>query len=233
VSGAPERSARLGADPSTDPFRSFQTAVVPGLDGLHRAMRAIFDTVLHDRATILVVGAGGGHELQTLGASSRSYALVGVDPSPEMLGIARACVRADGLGPRTELVEGTVDSLPDDRRFDAASALFVMHFLPDDGSKARFLDGIRKRLERGAPYIHVDVCLDGPSEFERLQPVYAAHAVLGGLSPDAADRVAARVGTMPVLPERVTRERLEQSGFRVVTPFFRGLWYAGWWTEAA
>ncbi len=31
-----------------------------------------------------------------------------------------------------------------------------MHFLPDDGSKARLLGSIAARLNAGAPYIHVD-----------------------------------------------------------------------------
>lgn len=216
-----------------DAFRPFQTAVVPGVDGLHRAMRSILDTELSEEATILVVGAGGGRELQTLGASPASYRLVGVDPSPEMLGIARAYVAADKLDHRTTLVEGVVDSLPEDELFDAATALFVMHFLPDDGAKLSFLASIRKRLKPGAPYVHVDVCFDDGTMFERLEPVYARHAVLGGLTPDAAADVAARVGAMPIVPETVIRERLRQSGFRLVAPFFRGLWYAGWWAEAA
>ena len=121
------------------------------------------------------------------------------------------------------VVEGIVEGLPEDELFDAATALFVMHFLPDDGSKLCFLTGNRNRLKLGAPYIHVDVCYDDGAMFERLQPVYARHAVLGGLAPDAAAEVAARVGTMPIVSETVVRERLAQSGFRVVAPFFRGL----------
>jgi hypothetical protein len=119
----------------TGAFRSFQTAVVPGLDGLHRATRCIVDDRLNAGATILVVGAGGGRELQTL--------------------------------------------------------------------------------------------------FERLEPIYARHAMLGGTAPEQAKGVAGRVGTMPVVSAAVTRELLARSGFRLVTLFFRGLWYAGWWGEAA
>lgn len=225
-------SEQLMAAPK-DAFRPFQTAVVPGVDGLHRAMRSILDTVLGEGATILVVGAGGGRELQTLGASPAGYKLVGVDPSADMLEVARAYVSADQLDHRTTLVEGRVERLPQDALFDAATALFVMHFLPDDGAKLNFLASIRKRLKPGAPYVHVDVCFEDGAMFERLEPVYARHAVLGGLAPDAAADVAARVGTLPIVSEAVIRERLGQAGFRLVAPFFRGLWYAGWWAEAA
>jgi hypothetical protein len=37
---------------------------------------------------------------------------------------------------------------------------------------------------------------------------------------------------MPIISEAETRELLAQSGFRVVAPFYRGLWYSGWWAEA-
>ena len=219
--------------PPPDVFRPFQTAVVPGVEGLHRSMRAIFDSVLPDGAAILVVGAGGGRELQTLGASQRNYRLLGVDPSADMLDVARGYVTADELAERTTLVEGVVDDLPEAATYDAATAFFVMHFLPDDGEKAAFLSAIRKRLRPGAAYLHVDVCFDSREVFERLQPVYARHAVLGGVAPEAAASVAARVGAMPIVSETAIRERLAQSGFRLVAPFFRGLWYAGWWVEAA
>jgi tRNA (cmo5U34)-methyltransferase len=196
-------------------------------------MRSIFETALTRQAAILVVGAGGGRELQTLGASPSDYRLVGVDPSVEMMDIARAHVAADELGHRTILVDGVVAHLPEDAAFDAATALFVMHFLPDDGTKLDFLTNIRKRLKAGAPYIHADVCFDDAETFRRLAPVYARHAVLGGLDAEHAAEVAARVGTMPIIPEAIIRERLSQGGFRVVAPFFRGLWYTGWWAEAA
>ena len=55
---------------------------------------------------------------------------------------------------------------------------------------------------------------------------------MGGLAPDAAAEVASRVGAMPIVSDTVIRERLTQSGFKIVAPFYRGLWYAGWWAEA-
>ncbi|MBR7619443.1 class I SAM-dependent methyltransferase [Phenylobacterium sp. 20VBR1] len=199
---------------------------------MHRAMRSILDTELSAGSTILVVGAGGGRELQTLGASPANYRLVGVDPSAELLSLAKAYVAADHLDLRTTLVEGVVDNLTEDPVFDAATALFVMHFLPDDGSKLGFLTSIRKRLKPGAPYIHVDVCFDNAAMYERMEHAYARHAILGGLAPDAAADVASKVGAMPIVSETVIRERLTQSGFKIVAPFYRGLWYAGWWAEA-
>jgi tRNA (cmo5U34)-methyltransferase len=164
--------------------------------------------------------------------SQRRFELTGVDPSAQLLEAARLYVDSGNLNNRTSLIEGVVDDLPLTTQFDAATALFVMHFLPDDGGKAAFLRSIRKRLRTGAPYLHVDVCFDDQTMFERLAPVYARHAVLGELAPEAAANVAARVGDLPVISEAALLKRLSEAGFEIVAPFFRGLWYAGWWLKA-
>lgn len=195
-------------------------------------MRAIFDVVLRDQASILVVGAGGGRELETLGSSSKSYRLVGVDPSSEMLALAQSSVEKHALAQRTMLIEGFVDDLPPEVLHEAATSLFVMHFLADDGAKRDLLKAIRQRLQVGAPYLHVDVCFESIEVFERLRPVYVAHAEANGLESKQAVEVARRVGTMPIISVSLLEARFTEAGFRMITPFFRGLWYAGWWLEA-
>jgi tRNA (cmo5U34)-methyltransferase len=217
-------------DAQAEAYRHFQSAVVPGADGLYRQVRAILDDVLPDRASIILAGAGGGREVETLGNSSRGYRLIAVDPSAEMLAIAQARADAIGIADRVRFVEGLVEDLPTDP-CDAATSLFVMHFVPADG-KPRYLEAIRRRLRPRAPYLHVDVCFDRDG-YRRLAPVYARHAELGGLAADAAAAVAARVGDMPVVAEAAMIDLFGQAGFRPVAPFFRGLWYAGWWLEAA
>ena len=213
-------------------FQEFQSAVVPGIEGLYRSTLAIFDVALPAGACILVVGAGGGRELETFSTSSRNYRLVGVDPSPEMLALARDVVDQRCLQQRATLHQGVVDDLPENVLYDAATSFLVMHFLEDDGSKQRYLEAIRKRIRLGSPYVHVDVCFDGLDTFSRLQPVYAAHAMLNGLDPNQAVSVSKRVGTMPILSEDALYQHFKQAGFKIVAPFFKGLWYAGWWLEA-
>ena len=217
---------------SSNTFQDFQSAVVPGVDGLHRSTLAIFAVALKAGASILVVGAGGGRELETFGTSSGNYLLVGVDPSPEMLALARDAVERRGMEQRASLYQGVVDDLPDKPLYDAATSFFVMHFLENDGSKQRYLSAIRRRLRAGAPYVHVDACFDGSDAFGRLEPVYAAHAMLNGLEPEQAVLLSKRVGAMPILSEEALCRLFKEAGFRVIAPFFKGLWYTGWWLEA-
>jgi tRNA (cmo5U34)-methyltransferase len=53
---------------------------MPGVDGLDRLVRASLG-FLGDQAQILIVGAGGGREIETLAPSPRCYRFTAVDPS--------------------------------------------------------------------------------------------------------------------------------------------------------
>lgn len=101
---------------------------------------------------LLVVGAGGGAEIERFLPGNPGWRLTGVDPSREMLALARAKTEQLGLRERVTLVDGTVDKLAAEARFDAATCLFVLHFLPDE-AKLETLRQIARRLRPGAPLL--------------------------------------------------------------------------------
>jgi len=218
--------------PSIDRYRAFQASVVPGVDALYRLTRAVLDSVLPAHASVLVAGAGGGREIETLGASFRQYQLVGVDPDSDMLEATRSYIETLGCGERAKLIPGYVNDVPL-KLYDGATSIFVMHFVADDGSKKRYLESIRQRLPAGAPYLHVDVSYDSREAFERMASVYALNAQMGGIEPGAAASLAERITKMPILSSEATLELFAQNGFELVTRFFQGLWYTGWWLQAA
>jgi tRNA (cmo5U34)-methyltransferase len=212
--------------------------VMPGVDALYRSIRAICDAQLSDAAEILIVGAGGGREIEALAASPNQYRLTGIDPSADMLAIAREYVAAAGAEDRIELIRGQTADAPETTSFDAATSILVMHFLPDDGSKETYLAEIRKRLKPGATYIHVDVTFGDRAEFEALALAMREHAALVGLAeiadfPTAAiAKMAFEQPTSSIVSEARARELFTSTGFRVVAPFYKGFWYGGWWLEA-
>jgi tRNA (cmo5U34)-methyltransferase len=106
---------------------------------------------------LLAVGAGGGAEIERFLPEDPGWRLTGVDPSRGMLDLARAKVDRLGLGERATLVAGTVADLPAEEGFDAATCLYVLHFLPDDG-KLALLRGVAARLRPGAPLLAVTGC---------------------------------------------------------------------------
>jgi tRNA (cmo5U34)-methyltransferase len=106
---------------------------------------------------LLVVGAGGGAEIAAFLPDNPGWRITGVDPSRQMLDLARAKAARLGVADRVTLVEGSVDALPADRRFDAATCLYVLHFLADDAKRA-LLRGMRQHLVADAPAMSVSGC---------------------------------------------------------------------------
>lgn len=106
---------------------------------------------------LLVVGAGGGAEIAAFLPDNPEWRITGVDPSRQMLDLARAKAACLGVADRVTLIEGSVDVLPSDRRFDAATCVFVLHFLDDDAKRA-LLRGMRRHLVVGAPAVSVSGC---------------------------------------------------------------------------
>jgi tRNA (cmo5U34)-methyltransferase len=94
--------------------------LVPGFHDLQRMTRLLLAERAPADGRILVVGAGGGLELRSFAEAQPDWRFLGVDPSPQMLGLA---VRTLGpLGSRVELHEGYVASAPTGP-FDGASCL--------------------------------------------------------------------------------------------------------------
>jgi tRNA (cmo5U34)-methyltransferase len=154
------------ARPQTDPSVDFDTHPPVPVDAYERTVKSVnvgyelFLTLTHSalRAVgrsdlqVLVVGAGGGAEIEAVLPANRGWRLTGVDPSQDMLALARRRAEWLGVSDRVSLIRGTVEDLPADAAFDAATCLFVLHFLPDDDKRA-LLRGIARRLRPGGSLI--------------------------------------------------------------------------------
>jgi tRNA (cmo5U34)-methyltransferase len=101
---------------------------------------------------LLVVGAGGGAEIETFLPPNPGWRITGVDPSQDMLGLAHARAERLRVVDRVDLIHGTVEDVPAEDVFDAATCLFVLHFLSDD-DKLALLRGIGRRLRSGSPVL--------------------------------------------------------------------------------
>lgn len=217
-------------------YREFQR-IIPGIDGLYEALLAIFHYELGQNASILIIGAGGGREIELLSRSEQKFELLGVDPSADMLEVARSYIPADAAS-RVKLHQGYVADIDPKLQFSAATSVLVMHFLPDDGEKAQYLKDIRSKLKVGAPYIHVDVSIESDKEAENCGDVIARHGERIGAPAEVrndpgkmAQEKRLAENSYVVTPAR-NRALLEEAGFEIVSPFFRSLWFTGWWARA-
>ncbi|MEN0004503.1 MAG: class I SAM-dependent methyltransferase, partial [Bacteroidota bacterium] len=103
---------------------------------------------------LLVVGAGTGNEMKAIAKADAGWKITGVDPSPDMIKIARTKLHAFAS---ISLYEGTVEHLPATTLYDAATLFLVLHFLPDDGSKLALLKNISTRLKPNASLYVLDI----------------------------------------------------------------------------
>lgn len=186
-----------------------------------------------DRAAeLLIVGAGGGQELVTLGSRHQDWALTGIDPSARMLEIAKARVERAALSPRVSFVSGTVGQLPRGREFDAATCLLVLHFVRGLSQKKDLLCQIARRLKPGAPFCLASINGEpGTAAFGMQMQAWRSHMLDNGISAQEWERFAASIGreSDPV-PSSSVLELLDEAGFiqpiRYFGSYFVEAWYA-------
>ncbi|MGE3930367.1 MAG: class I SAM-dependent methyltransferase [Hyphomonadaceae bacterium] len=202
---------------------------VPGYAVMQRMAAQLIAEKIGAEGDVLVLGAGGGLELEAFARAQPRWRYIAVDPAREMLSAARERMVAAGAERRVEWTEGYVFDAPS-RQYDAATALLTLHFVADDGAKLETLQATRARLKPGAPFVLVDLCLDKASaDYDRHLSRYRAFALESGAEAgDVADTVA-RVRNLinTVSPDRNVA-LLAAAGFAGVDLFFAGLSWRGW-----
>jgi len=208
--------------------------VIPGYLSSFRQALALLGGRVGPGPRVLVVGAGTGIELVTFKAARPGWRLTGVDPSRQMIEIARHRTREAGVGDGVRLVHGHVSDLDEDG-FDAATCFNVMHFLPDDGAKQALLRDIARRLAPGAPFLLFELHGDrtGP-RFDELFAAWSRYWEIQGMG--VAERAAFRAkideGIHWASEVRIL-ELLAGAGFEDAWRYYRALLYGAWISRRA
>jgi ubiquinone/menaquinone biosynthesis C-methylase UbiE len=135
-----------------DPFVSFFT-----LGQRTQLRRATVDLArIRPGAAVLEVGCGTGDVALAAKARAGSTGSVyGIDPSPEMIAVARS--KAAHSGATVEFQVGVIEALAfPDASFDVVLSSLMMHHLPDD-VKRRGLAEIARVLKPGGQLVIVDM----------------------------------------------------------------------------
>ena len=203
--------------------------LVPGFTDLQRMTRLLLAETAATDGRILVVGAGGGLELRAFAEAQPGWRFVGVDPSAEMLKLARLTLGP--LAERVELTEGYINSAPEGP-FDGASCLLTLHFVPL-AERLATLKEIRRRLKPGAAFVvaHHSL-LDGPARGVWLDR-FAAFAADNGVDLDKASGGARALGErLPILTPEVEIDLLRAAGFADPQLFYAAFTFRGWVARA-
>jgi tRNA (cmo5U34)-methyltransferase len=198
--------------------------LAPGFHDLQRMAGLLLAECAPTDARILVLGAGGGLELKHFSERYPGWTFDGVDPSAEMLKLAKRTLGP--LAARTRLHEGYIDDAPPGP-FDGGTCLLTLHFIPED-ERRRTLSQVHRRLRPGVRFVAAHHSFpQGPAKTKWLKR-YAAFAVSSGVpAADAARAIAAIDERLPTLSPQQDAALLEDAGFKDVELFYAGFSFKG------
>ncbi|MGI8387717.1 class I SAM-dependent methyltransferase [Robertmurraya sp. P23] len=209
---------------------------IPSYDALFAMVQSYFRMILEEKeASILVVGAGGGNELSAWGPSNPQWNFTGVDPSEEMIRIAKNKTIQLGVESRVQLIQGTINDLPTtNSTFDAASCILVLHFIDGIQEKLKLLTSIKENLATGAPFVLV--CAYGDPESTELQDrlqVWKSFWLDGGAETSKVEELVT-IGIMKIsfISENQIQWLLAEAGFTNITRFYSTGLFGGWMCQA-
>jgi tRNA (cmo5U34)-methyltransferase len=224
-----------GAEPApssfSDPdavarYRDGPPRQVPGFADLHRMTELLLAERTPDEGRVLVLGAGGGLELEHLASAHPGWEFDGVDPSAQMLGLAEATTQP--FAARIRLHEGYVDSAPAGP-FDAAVCLLTLHFIPA-AERLETLRQLRRRLKAGGPLVVAHHSFPPqPPERDVWLGRYATYAVGAALAAERTAGMIAAIGDrLHVLSPQDDEALMREAGFEDVSLFYAALTFRGW-----
>ena len=199
---------------------------VPGLRDLHKMMGILLAERAPADGRILVLGAGGGMELKAFADMQPGWQFDGVDPSAEMLALARKTLGS--LASRVRLHEGYIDSAPPGP-FDGASCLLTLHFLPRDERLAT-LKALHRRMKPGAALVVAHHSFSNDmADPDRWLKRNAAYGVASGVPAAQAEAsIAGLRERLPALSPQQDADLLGEAGFVNVDMFYAAFTLRGW-----
>jgi tRNA (cmo5U34)-methyltransferase len=180
---------------------------------------------------VLVLGAGGGQEIKALADAHAGWSFDGVDPSADMLQLAKKVIAAHEN--RVRLFEGYIEDAPL-APYDAATAILTFHFIAEQ-QRLETLVQICKRLKTGAPFIAVHLSFP-QSEPERSKWIarHVAYGLANGTDPAKVESARQAIGTrLSILSPDEDVAMMQEAGFSNVSLFYAGLSIKGWVAYAA
>lgn len=200
--------------------------LVPGFAGMQTMAMLLIAERVPSHARLLVLGAGGGLEIQHFAGAQPGWHFDGVDPSAEMLGLADH--RLKPIADRIKLHHGLIDIAPDGP-FDAATCLLTLHFI-EPVERLRTLREIHRRLKPGAPLVVAHFSFPQEAEARKIWlSRYAAFAIASGMDSAIAETAHTRVGAqLPILSPEADESLLKEAGFDGISLFYAGFTFRGW-----
>ena len=203
--------------------------IIPAYHAIYELSKHLLKDMLNSEARILVAGAGTGKEIIDCSQNNPNWSFTGFDPAEPMLSIARKKVAAASLESQVSFVLGLIEDVAE-KDFDAATAILVMHFLPDDGVKLNFLKSIANKLKPGAPIVLVDLEGEiGSDEYNVLNAAWKNQQLFIRAKNDRVDEeFAIREKEVHFIPQERIELLFKEAGFIKIHKFFKAYLFGGY-----
>lgn len=202
----------------------------PSYDALHQMIVPWLQGLPED-ATFLSSGAGTGSEIVNLGKCFPAWRFVAVDVSPDMLSACRHRAAQAAMTSRvTFFFSGRLQDYRSSDPVDAASSIFVAHFIKGREEKLAYLHSIAAKLKPGGLLILADLFGDRRSpEFARLFHSWLLSYASHGISAEELARDRAHMeNDVDFIPEGELYSLLTEAGFTNALRFYQTYLFGGW-----
>jgi len=201
----------------------------PGYDALHQMIVPWFDR-LPEASRFLSAGVGTGAELATLGMRFPAWRFTAVDVSADMLAACQSRVSEAGLAERVTYFKGLLQQYQSPVPFDAASSIFVAHFIKGQEEKLAYFRSLAAHLKPGGLLVLADLFGDRSSpEFARLLDAWMlAYASYGVASEELAKDRAHVERDVAFITESSLVALLREAGFAAPLRFYQSFLFGGW-----
>ncbi|WP_203248530.1 class I SAM-dependent methyltransferase [Sporosarcina beigongshangi] len=203
---------------------------LPTYDSMFKLVQTYIRANTAQQANVLIIGAGGGTELATLGPANPDWTFTAVDPAPPMLDFARMKAQDLEITERVKFIEGTVDDVEDGILFGAATCMLVLHFIAEMDEKLKLLKKIRLHLAPGAPFVMATM-YGNPNDpaFDELFALWKAYWLdATKLTEAEVDDMEKVVRTLSFISEEDIVGLLREAGFGSIAKFFTTNMFGGW-----
>jgi tRNA (cmo5U34)-methyltransferase len=206
--------------------------LAPMRDGLDLSICMVLSE-LPDDARILCVGVGTGTELIYLAQHFPQWQFTAVEPATPMLDICRQKAEAYGIASRCTFHEGYLDSLPVSDAFDAATCIWVSHFITQSEERHNFFRQIGARLRPNGYLVSSDLVSDTATlTYQSLLAVTRRMFQYAEMPTKEIEKIIGAYGQdVAILPNQEVESIIAASGFDTPVLFFQTFLIHAWYAK--
>ncbi|MCR6109188.1 class I SAM-dependent methyltransferase [Bacillus sp. A301a_S52] len=203
---------------------------IPAYHTLHTMVSSFLTTGINEKEpAILIVGGGGGKELDVLAKRHPHWHYTIVDPSDRMLELAAHVKEQLPFPHSVTLYHGDLSTITHDRLYSAITCLLVAHFIENE-KKLAFLQDLYRRLKPGGMLV-ITTMNDLQNHSSRLlhENAWQDFMNLMGCCPGQWDEFKSSFGkTTHLMTSNTFEQLLATTGFQPPTRFFSSFLINGW-----